>query len=302
MQTNHPRTAPTLAPRTVSFAAKPGAQNTAFALEGDELDDMSWSFGHATYRLVGDHVVALPRINLSDARSYVVLGVRSSAQGDTQRGTALEAASAASTEAARSESVVTVSRDAFAPAYGADIETSEVPRYLLLHHLTGLAETAHTMEALYADLGRSEHHRALRGGRQTEMLARTTQQMSDQVRYVTEIVQTLPLLEAQGYLTEVRERDGALYDRLVSEQTLEEHAEDLARTLDTLPPSPARDAKESELRALLAHLFDLKQANRRDEAQQLQDRLDRLNQQLDARERLKAKIVERQLRKMTQRD
>jgi hypothetical protein len=240
--------------------------------------------GALRYERVGDRLVVLPVLT-DGAASYLTLRP---ASADTVH------AAFGSAARLRPSNSVQVSRAAFEPARGVDNSARDVPRYLLLHHLDGIAETAHALEVAYGSetYGESNPH----------AFARALRDVNEQARYATEIARTLPLLELQGYLTDVRERDSHLYERIVSEQALEERIDRLAAEVSAMPAGAERSAREAELRQMLSQLFDIKQENRRDEAAQLQERLEQLNQRLDARERLRERLIERRLRKLTTRE
>ncbi len=103
----------------------------------------------------------------------------------------------------------------------------------------------------------------------------------------------------QAYMQGLSERDRALYERLVRERDMEAEALRLARTLRQNPNVPNQAALRSQLRDKLEAMFELKQENRREEAQQVEDVLQALRQRLQEREAMRDEIIQHRMRELT---
>lgn len=98
------------------------------------------------------------------------------------------------------------------------------------------------------------------------------------------------------YLNDVQEANRELYDRLVRERSMEEQAQNLARTIRMLPAgSNERQVKVDTLRGLLNDIFDLKQGNRRREIERLQREIQELQRGLQKRRTMRDRMIEHRL-------
>lgn len=98
------------------------------------------------------------------------------------------------------------------------------------------------------------------------------------------------------YLNEVQNANRELYERLVRERTMEEQAQNLARTIRMLPNgSEEREAKVDTLRSLLNEIFEVKQENRRREIERLQREIQNLQRSLQKRNQMREKMIEHRI-------
>lgn len=99
----------------------------------------------------------------------------------------------------------------------------------------------------------------------------------------------------EAYLQTLSERDRALYERLMRERDMEYEVLRLAyrarRTTETDERAQLRD----QLHELLSALFELKQENRREEIQQVENLLAAMNQQMQEREVHRAELIRQRL-------
>ena len=102
----------------------------------------------------------------------------------------------------------------------------------------------------------------------------------------------------QQYISEVSQRDQALYRQLIEELELERETKEIAYQARTLPQGDERDEQIENLRELLGRIFDLKQENRQQEIEQLEQQLNILKKRLDERESMKDKIIDHRIRQL----
>jgi len=102
----------------------------------------------------------------------------------------------------------------------------------------------------------------------------------------------------QQYITEVSQRDQALYRQLIEELELERETKEIAYQARTLPQGDERDEQIENLRELLGRIFDLKQENRQQEIEQLEQQLNILKKRLAEREAMKDKIIDHRIRQL----
>jgi hypothetical protein len=113
-----------------------------------------------------------------------------------------------------------------------------------------------------------------------------------------QVAQALPHYRTQSYLSEVRSQNVELYERLVREQRLEEESLRLSETIRALPAGTERNARVAELRDRLEQIFQIKQENRQHEIEELEARLNSLQQRLEKRDRYHDYIIERRLNQL----
>lgn len=102
----------------------------------------------------------------------------------------------------------------------------------------------------------------------------------------------------QQYITEVSQRDQALYRQLIEELELERETKEIAYQARTLPQGDEREEQIENLRELLGRIFDLKQENRQQEIRQLEQQLNILKQRLAEREAMKDKVIDHRIRQL----
>ena len=117
----------------------------------------------------------------------------------------------------------------------------------------------------------------------------------ERVAQAVEVVQALPKLQVQSYLSDVQQYNQNLYSLLVREWRMEREAEALALEIRRLPQGAERNDRIAQLRQKLDEIFELKQNNRRREIQQLEQELSALNERLQKREHLRDRLINQRL-------
>lgn len=120
-------------------------------------------------------------------------------------------------------------------------------------------------------------------------------QVAPSAQQVGEDAAARPSVNRQQYLEAVQQSSRELYERLLHERRMEQNAEDLARTIRQLPEGEERQAKVDTLRALLENIFEIKQENRRREVERLQQQIRELQENLQAREQMRGRMIDRRL-------
>lgn len=103
----------------------------------------------------------------------------------------------------------------------------------------------------------------------------------------------------QAYMQGLSERDRALYERLIREREMETEAYRLAQRLRQNPSDAAYPTLRNQLREKLDAMFELKQENRREEIQQVEEVLQALRQRLQEREAMRDEIIQHRMRELT---
>jgi len=119
-----------------------------------------------------------------------------------------------------------------------------------------------------------------------------------QVEQAAEVMELLPKLEVQNYLSDVQQFNQTLYALLVREWRMEREAEGLAREIRNLPDGATRAALANRLRQRLSEIFELKQENRRREIQQLEQELSSLYERLRKREQWRERLIEQRFNQL----
>jgi len=104
-----------------------------------------------------------------------------------------------------------------------------------------------------------------------------------------------PLHQALDYFGQVSASDLGLYRQLADELVAEQQVKAMALMIREMPTGEARDLKEKALRQELEALFELKQENRRREIQKIEDRLQKLRKDVEEREALRGRMIERRM-------
>lgn len=112
------------------------------------------------------------------------------------------------------------------------------------------------------------------------------------------VAEAMPRIEMQHYLAGIKQKDRPLFDRLVNEREREGETVQIAREIRAMADGAEKAERTEDLRQKLADIFELKQANRREEIQQLETRLEDLQQKLEERERLRDEIIDGRLREL----
>ena len=110
----------------------------------------------------------------------------------------------------------------------------------------------------------------------------------------------LPHIEIQHYLDGIQREDEDLYDRLLHEHEMERESIRLSNEIRSMGDDTERADRIDDLRQTLDEIFELKQANRRREIEQFENRLEELQARLEERERLREEIIDGRLRQLLQ--
>ncbi|MDA0874697.1 MAG: hypothetical protein O3C45_06485 [Bacteroidetes bacterium] len=120
-------------------------------------------------------------------------------------------------------------------------------------------------------------------------------QMVVEAENTARIASVLPQVEYEAYLGSLQSRNRQLYEELQRERTMEMRTHELARAARSAATTRERETHLAELRNVLTEIFELKQANRRKEIQQLERQLKELQGRLAERESLKKDIIDSRL-------
>jgi len=127
---------------------------------------------------------------------------------------------------------------------------------------------------------------------------RLFQQLQLKAEQNARVAGALPQLELQSYLFDVQQENGRLYEQLLRESTLEKETLNLAGRIRSLGEGADRTRLVGQLSEMLNESFDLKQQNRLAEIQQLEGRLEALQQRLKEREAMRDRIIDRRLKEL----
>ncbi len=104
-----------------------------------------------------------------------------------------------------------------------------------------------------------------------------------------------PRVEYEAYLGSLQSENRRLYEELMRERDMEMRTHRLAQAIQQSNSEQERAKHEQELRSILTEIFELKQANRRQEISQLETQLKELQGRLEERQSLKDDIIESRL-------
>jgi len=120
-------------------------------------------------------------------------------------------------------------------------------------------------------------------------------QMVVEAENTARLASVLPRVEYEAYLGSLQNQNQRLYQELMREREMEMRTHQLAQAIHQTETADQRAAHERELRQVLTEIFELKQANREKEIEQLDKQLKDLQSRLDDRESLKEDIIESRL-------
>ncbi|MEM6645244.1 MAG: hypothetical protein AAF730_03235 [Bacteroidota bacterium] len=143
-----------------------------------------------------------------------------------------------------------------------------------------------------------ERYGMQRGDEQGQAMTEVAAQMIYQVEEARRVAEALPHAVVEEYYRDVRNADIELYDRMLQESQLERRTQELALKLRRVSEGEAEQRYRQELEATLTRLFDLKQQNRRDEIDRLQDQIDIMSRRLEYRETRRDEIIQQRLDKL----
>ncbi|MDX1547084.1 MAG: hypothetical protein R3247_08860 [Rhodothermales bacterium] len=120
--------------------------------------------------------------------------------------------------------------------------------------------------------------------------------MQMQALTVSEAAQMLPRLQVHTYFDEVQQQNRALYQSLVDELYMEAESQRLAAEIQQLAEGAERQQRIEALLERLNAMFEIKQANRRREIEQLEAELNALQKRLGEREAHREQIIRQRLK------
>ncbi len=120
-------------------------------------------------------------------------------------------------------------------------------------------------------------------------------QMVVEAENAARIANILPRVEYEAYLGSLQSQNRQLYEELQRERAMEMRTHELARAVRAAGTEQERQRHTKELRGVLTEIFELKQANRREEIKQLERQLTELQGRLAERESLKKDIIDSRL-------
>jgi hypothetical protein len=104
---------------------------------------------------------------------------------------------------------------------------------------------------------------------------------------------------SSDYMQMLRAQSQRLYEAVQREYALEHAAEQRAYRIRQLDAGPERTAHLDTLRQTITQLFDLKQANRRRELQQLQQQVEAMRQRMQERAAHREAMIEQRIQQLT---
>jgi len=184
----------------------------------------------------------------------------------------------------------------------AELRLFETPRPARGYVVRGYNADAQTMDRYAAQL----REQAEQFNNLTFELKELTPESSEVMRQLVveaentaRLASIFPHVEYEAYLGSVQDRNRGLYQGLMREHEMEIRTYQLAEAIQMAATDDARRGYERELHTILTDIFELKQANRREEIQQLERQLEELQSRLEEREDLKEDIIESRLRDLT---
>ncbi|MFQ5769270.1 MAG: hypothetical protein ACE5HX_01950 [bacterium] len=102
------------------------------------------------------------------------------------------------------------------------------------------------------------------------------------------------IIKEKMRLERMKKKDPERYDHVFKIHSMEAKSQNLGRRYREADESEKAIIK-SELKSILAELFDLRELDRQEEVKRLEKKLDELKQSLAARQNNKARIIERRL-------
>lgn len=120
-------------------------------------------------------------------------------------------------------------------------------------------------------------------------------QMVVEAENAARIASLLPRVEYESYLGSLQAENRVLYEELQRERQMEMRTHQLAMAARNADSSEEREKHIAELRNVLTEIFELKQDNRQQEIEQLEQQLNELQDRLAERESLKKDIIESRL-------
>lgn len=129
-----------------------------------------------------------------------------------------------------------------------------------------------------------------------EQYRQQLESMQMQALTVSEAAQMLPRLQVHTYFDEVQQQNRALYQSLMNELSMEAESHRLAAEIQQLEEGAERQQRIEALLDRLNAMFEIKQANRRREIEQLEAELHALQKRLSEREAHREQIIRQRLK------
>ena len=155
--------------------------------------------------------------------------------------------------------------------------------------VTGVASSVPTIEQVMEVLVKPT---SAASESQSEIVSQLPQEMATMASRMQEATK---MLEFSGYLTNVQNTSGELFELLRHEWRREAEVAEMAGRIRTLNNDAERDEAIEQLRAKLEEIFLMKQENRRMEIQHLEMELERMQDRLEERSRAMDRLIDARL-------
>jgi len=181
---------------------------------------------------------------------------------------------------------------------GADVRLYEAPDVVTGYVLSTRPAESEVMKSYVAQL----REQAEEVNKLTFELKAVTPETSELARKMVveaentaRLASVLPRVEYEAYMGSLQNQNQLLYQELIREREMEMRTHQLAKAIQRAQSDNQREEYENELREVLTEIFELKQANRKQEIDQLEQQLKELQSRLEDRESLKRDIIESRL-------
>lgn len=181
---------------------------------------------------------------------------------------------------------------------GADVRLYEAPDVVTGYVLSTRPAESEVMKSYVAQL----REQAEEVNKLTFELKAVTPETSELARKMVveaentaRLASVLPRVEYEAYMGSLQNQNQLLYQELIREREMEMRTHQLAKAIQRAESDSQREEYENELREVLTEIFELKQANRKQEIDQLEQQLKELQSRLEDRESLKRDIIESRL-------
>jgi hypothetical protein len=169
-------------------------------------------------------------------------------------------------------------------SFGYVVRTGDADGHVMKDYVAQLRERAEEFNKLTFELKEVSP--------QSSQLAR---QMVVEAENTARLASIFPRVEYEAYMGSMQNQNRRLYEELVRERDMEMRTHQLAQAIQAATTEEAREQHQAELRDILTEIFELKQANRQKEIEQLEQQLKELQSRLEDREALKEDIIESRL-------
>jgi len=169
-------------------------------------------------------------------------------------------------------------------SFGYVVRSGDTERHVMRDYVAQLRERADEFNKLTFELKEVSP--------QSSQLAR---QMVVEAENTARLASLFPRVEYEAYMGSMQNQNRRLYEELVRERDMEMRTHQLAQAIQAANTEAEQKEHLEELRKILTEIFELKQANREKEIQQIEQQLKELQSRLEDREALKEDIIESRL-------